>query len=75
MIRADLLMHVAASALITSAGASLFDRKKGALIALSAGLAKEVVWDGLLGMGVPELADLAANAVGIAIVLWGRWIW
>ena len=37
-----------------------------ALAVLVLGVAKEVVWDWWLGYGSPELADVAADAVGIA---------
>jgi len=62
----DKYAHAAGSAIIVGL-VSLFTGSiiAGMLVAIGAGIAKEVVWDRLLKRGTFSWADLGADAVGV----------
>lgn len=65
----DKLHHMVYSFALAIAGAFLFGPTAGVVLALAVGVAKELVWDGLLGRGHPDVWDMLANCVGVMAAL------
>jgi hypothetical protein len=61
--------HMWASMALALAFSLYFGPVWGTVAALTAGILKELVWDGRLGRGNPDPKDMAANLVGVGLGL------
>ena len=69
----DKLKHIIAGAALSALSIG-FLQELGMwnfLIVALIGLAKEVIWDKILGKGIPEFWDFMATCLGVAMVMVG----
>jgi hypothetical protein len=68
-IPADKQLHFFSAWALTLTLAQFMGIGPAALLAFVIGMAKEVIWDGLMRRGSPDIFDMVANAGGIAMAL------
>jgi len=69
----DKLKHIIAGAALSALFIGFFQELGmwNFLIVALIGLAKEIIWDKILGKGTPEFWDFMATALGVAMVMVG----
>lgn len=63
-LQKDKLGHFLAGVVISMLAGMLINPQVGLLAGMGAGVAKEVIWDGLMGKGTVEVMDAVFTAVG-----------
>lgn len=72
----DLILHFAASWMLTDALEPLIGLHAAIMLTITAGIAKEVIWDWHMERGQQSAMDMVANFAGVAFACfwWSQWL-